>query len=60
MQDFQKTGMAYSEQFLNNMFDELARQWIMLYYWPYFVVGNLDDWMKLGMTLNGARPVNKS
>ncbi len=24
-------------------FDEFVRQWITLYYWPYFVAGIADD-----------------
>lgn len=24
-------------------FDELVRQWIIVYYWPYFVIGNIDN-----------------
>lgn len=40
-------------------YDEFIRQWIVLYYWPYFVAGNIDDWTKMGITLNGARPLCK-
>lgn len=44
MLTYPQIGMVYSGQLLNNMIDELARQWIMLYYWPYFVIGNQDAW----------------
>ena len=39
-------------------YDELVRQWIIAYYWPYWLAGNLDDLMAAGVTLNGIRPVN--
>ena len=41
-------------------YDEIIRQWVTLYFWPYFVAGNLDDWLSMGITLNGSRPVNLS
>ncbi len=40
-------------------YDELVRQWIVMYYWPYFVAGNADEWTKLGITLNGMRNICK-
>lgn len=54
---YPQTGMVYSEQLLNNTMDEFVRLWLVSYYWPYFVLGNLDDWMKMGVTLNGVRPL---
>ena len=36
-------------------YDEFVREWITLYYWPYFVAGNIDDWMSMGITLNGVK-----
>jgi hypothetical protein len=39
-------------------YDESIRLIVIYYYWPYFIMGNLDDWMKLGITLNGAHPLN--
>ena len=39
-------------------YDESVRQFLLWYYWPNFVMGNADDWMKMGITLNGMRPVN--
>lgn len=55
--------MVYSVQLANNdiwfwWYDELVRQWLLMYYWPNFVIGNFDEWQKLGITLNGIRPVN--
>jgi len=33
---------------MNWWFDEYARQWIVLYYWPYFLVGNADTFKEIG------------
>lgn len=30
------------------------------YFTPNFILGNLDDWTKLGITMNGAKPICKS
>jgi hypothetical protein len=38
-------------------FDESVRLFLLSYYWPNFVMGNADEWMKMGITLNGARPM---
>jgi len=38
-------------------YDESVRQFLLWYYWPNFVMGNADDWMSMGITLNGMRPV---
>ena len=39
------------------LFDEFVKQWITLYYWPYFLAGNIDSFMGAGVTLNGIRPI---
>ena len=39
-------------------YDESIRLFLVSWYWPNFLIGNLDDWMSLGITLNGMRPVN--
>ena len=39
-------------------FDEFVRQWVTLYYWPYWLVGNMDNIVGMGITLNGIRPPN--
>jgi hypothetical protein len=64
MLTYPKIGMGSLGPQANNdiwfwWYDELVRQWIVLYYWPYFVSGNLDNWMKMGVTLNGVRPMCK-
>lgn len=38
-------------------YDQSVRWFLLSWYWPNFVMGNYDDWMKLGITLNGARPI---
>ena len=39
-------------------FDESVRIFLISWYWPNFVIGNFDEWQKLGITLNGVRPIN--
>lgn len=39
-------------------FDQGVKVFLFWYYWPNFVIGNFDEWQKLGITLNGMRPVN--
>lgn len=36
-------------------FDESVKVFLFWYYWPAFVIGNYDDWMSLGLTLNGIK-----
>ena len=38
-------------------YDEFIRQWVVLYFWPYFVAGNIDNWMSMG-SLNGIKSSN--
>lgn len=40
----------------NSIIDAYVFLWLKMYYWPYFVMGNLDEWAKMGVTLNGIRP----
>ena len=54
---YQQTGMEFIERLQSNMIDNFVRLWLVSYYWPYFVAGNIDDWMKMGVTLNGLRPM---
>lgn len=48
---------------LFNLGEEVFDQWVRLmligYYLPYFIVGNADDWIKLGVTMNGVKPICK-
>ena len=60
MQDYQKIGTAYLELLASNPFynainkiidwymDQLADLALKMYYWPFFVAGNLDDWVEIG------------
>ncbi len=55
---YPQTGMVYSEQLLNNMLDQYALLWIKMYYWPYFLAGNMDNIKEImGMSLNGFKPM---
>ena len=31
----------------NNVLDEWARLYLVMFYWPYFVAGNIDNWKEL-------------
>jgi len=44
-------------QFQNQLVDLQIKMFITSWFWPYYVMGNADDWQKLGITLNGARPI---
>jgi len=37
--------------------DAYVGMWVTAWFWPYFVMGNADDWQKLGITMNGVRPI---
>jgi hypothetical protein len=28
--------------------DEIARNWVLMYYWPYFMAGNADSFKEIG------------
>ena len=56
------TGMGYSVLPASNnfwfwWFDESVKLGINLWFMPYVIIGSLDEWQKLGITLNGARPI---
>jgi len=55
---YPQIGTVSSEQLLSNMLDQYALLWIKMYYWPYFVAGNLDNWKDImGLSLNGLKPM---
>ena len=55
---YPQTGTVFTEQLLNDMLDQYALFWIQMYYWPYFVAGNLDNIKDImGMSLNGFKPM---
>ena len=45
------------QQLQNNLADNYVKFFVTAWFWPYYVMGNLDEWQKLGITLNGARPI---
>lgn len=58
---YPQTGMVYSGQLLNNMLDQYALFWIKMYYWPYFMAGNMDNIKEImGMGPNGLKPMCRS
>jgi hypothetical protein len=38
-------------------FDAYMGMCVTAWFWPYFVMGNLDAWQKMGVTLNGIGPM---
>lgn len=40
-------------------YDEMIKLSLTCYFMPNFVIGNLDEWMKLGITMNGAKTLCK-
>ena len=45
------------QQLQNQVADAYVKLFITAWFWPYYIMGNLDEWQKLGITLNGARPI---
>jgi hypothetical protein len=39
------------------LMDAYVGIWVTAWFWPYFIMGNVDSWQKLGITMNGARPL---
>ena len=45
------------QQLQNQLADAYIKFFVTAWFWPYYVMGNLDEWQKLGITLNGVRPI---
>ncbi len=41
----------------NKLMDAYMGLWVTAWFWPYFVIGNADTWQKLGITMNGIKPI---
>jgi hypothetical protein len=41
----------------NRLFDAYVGYWTTAWFWPYFVMGNADAWQKMGITMNGIKPI---
>lgn len=41
------------------LMDAYAGMWVTAWFWPYFIMGNADAWQKLGITMNGVKPMCK-
>ncbi len=52
--NYQMIGTEFIEQQVSNVLDEWTRLSLVMFYWPYFVAGNLDNWkdLSLGFTKN--------
>lgn len=33
---------------VSDVLDQIALNWIMMYYWPYFLAGNADNFKEIG------------
>ena len=42
---------------LNKLADAYVSLWVTGWFWPYFIMGNVGDWEKLGITMNGIKPI---
>lgn len=46
---------------LCNLGEEFFDQWVRLmlvgWFMPYYIMGNADEWMSLGITTNGMKPI---
>jgi len=36
------------QNLLIDTLDEIARNWVLMYYWPYFMAGNADSFKEIG------------
>ncbi len=43
----------------SKLMDAYAGMWITAWFWPYFLMGNADSWQKMGITMNGVKPMCK-
>lgn len=42
---------------LDKLADAYVGLGVIMWFWPYFVMGNADTWQKLGITMNGVKPI---
>lgn len=38
-------------------FDEQAKWLLFYWFWPHVIMGSADEWQKLGITMNGVKPI---
>lgn len=43
--------------YIDQLIDFQTKLFITAWFWPYFIMGNLDSWQKMGITMNGVRPI---
>jgi len=56
----QVTTLNYSNPVLEinqRITDAYVGMFVTAWFWPYFVIGNLESWQKLGITMNGLKPI---
>lgn len=47
-------------KFMDLYIDHLVNFGLVMYFWPIYQIGMQDEWAKLGITLNGAKPICQS
>ena len=43
--------------YIDQLIDFQTKMFVTAWFWPYFIMGNLDSWQKMGITMNGVRPI---
>jgi len=44
---------------INNLLDVQVKYFLLFWYLPYFMMGDIDSWQKMGITMNGIKPMCK-
>jgi len=44
-------------EFLEIYIDQCIKFGLVMYFWPIYQLGLQDEWLKMGVTLNGIKPI---
>lgn len=55
--DYTESVLKLNNQIASDIMDAQIKFFVTAWFWPYFIMGNLDSWQKLGITLNGVKPI---
>jgi hypothetical protein len=44
-------------EIVNKLMDAYIGYWTTVWFSPYFIMGTAGDWEKLGITMNGIKPI---
>lgn len=50
----------FNQKLLDLYIDQYVKLGLVFYFWPIYQLGLQDEWMKMGLTLNGAKPLCQS